>query len=136
MGCHFVPRYLLEGFASNSMIWQYERKSGKHQKLHLKRVAQSRKFYSESFEKELNERFEIPANVVIKKLRNGLTISWQEKEYLLKYIHVLYKRTKVSRERITKRMPEIIEEEKVEWSNVFDGLVKSISEKNEEIAPR
>jgi hypothetical protein len=77
MGKHYVPQHLLRGFqdpTTPDWIWTYDKELRTCKLLPIKQVAQERDFYDPIDEKELNDKIEKPANVVIDKLRQGVAI--------------------------------------------------------------
>jgi hypothetical protein len=89
MGHHYAPRKYLLGFCEpghDGWLWVYDRKYQKYKRKHVGAVAQEKGFYSDEDEANLNLAVETPANPVLDKLREGLSITDDERGKLAAYI--------------------------------------------------
>lgn len=74
MGKHYVPQYYLRGFSlpdDPSLIWMYDKYTGRATLAAIDKVAQQRDFYTDDVEEWLTEEIERPANMALDKIRLG-----------------------------------------------------------------
>lgn len=107
MGHHFVPQYYLRGFESQGGIWVHDRESIRSFPTQVKVVGNENKLYSEELETHFNLKIEVPANEVLRKIREFAQIDESERCALAKYILVMWKRVPKARERTLARLPNV-----------------------------
>ena len=89
MGHHYVPRWYLRRFESDSRpkyIWLYDRKNEAIREAPIRDVAQKSGFYEPEVEKFLGEQIEAPGNRVLKKLHTEVRLSEEEITDFAKYL--------------------------------------------------
>ena len=78
--------------------------------LPIKQVAQERGYYPSATETELNEKVEKPANIVLKKLRQGLSLGVADRSPLAYYIATMLTRGPKNRELARSIAPSAIKD--------------------------
>ncbi len=89
MGNHYIPQEYLRHFASPSdsdKVWVYDKLTGECKLLPIKNVAQSKGFYTDADEKELNLKVEIPAHTPLRELRCVCEIDPEGRRAISRYI--------------------------------------------------
>jgi Protein of unknown function (DUF4238) len=113
MGHHYVPRKYLAGFCepdSDKFLWLYDKQKDGFSRASTKQVAQERGYYSDEVEEELARTIELPANIVIEKLRQGQPIDGDDRNRLAVYIATMIKRVPDARQRATALIPTVLSE--------------------------
>lgn len=110
MGHHYTPQQHLRGFSVTGQpgfVWLYDKKKAafSDEPVPVHQVAQSRGFYSEEQERQLNNLIEIPGNRAVQKLLNGEPIDGHERLALAAYIATMVSRVPRNRERGEKIRP-------------------------------
>ena len=125
MGNHYLPRYYLDGFTSpdTNRLWVYVKGEGRKFQSQPKSVANETDFYSPEIESALANEIEAPANAVLKKIRERVEISPDEKRSLAVYIMTLWKRVPRGLERFNEMAPQIAENR---LSRFNDEIAESI----------
>jgi Protein of unknown function (DUF4238) len=103
MGHHYVPQKYLSYFANPAapeMVWLYDKRGEAPRLAAIDKVAQSHEFYTVEQEEKLAAIVEGPANPVIEKLVNGLSLTYKERKQLSLYIAVMLRRVPYRRRRI------------------------------------
>jgi len=110
MGQHYVPQYYLEGFTDiYSKIHQYEKGKITILSTATQSVANENHRWSSETENYLANQIEVPANPVLKNIRNKLPINQLEKEVLAAYMVVLLRRVPKGWQRTKKFVPEFFD---------------------------
>jgi hypothetical protein len=115
LGHHYVPQYLLRGFAEDNGVWCFDMKLSTARRHSPQSIANESKMYGASLESELANTVEGPANPVIEKLRSRLLLSDEERIVLARYIAVLWKRVPKARSRAASHLPVVAEEVRRRW---------------------
>jgi hypothetical protein len=112
MGHHYVPRYYLRGFCQNfeDSIWVYDRQESRKFKANIRKIANERKFYSNSLENTLSLEVENPANYILDKVRSRIPLSEEDRKILSDYIVILWKRVPKAKDRLFSKLPDISKE--------------------------
>lgn len=110
MGDHYIPKFYLGGFASSvqKLIWVYDKVEKRKYRTQIKNVANENAFYPPSVEKYLANFVEGPANTVIRKIRDRVPITIDDKHILTEYMAVMVKRVPEGIERVKKHIPGIV----------------------------
>lgn len=116
MGHHTTPQKYLSGFSireDSDKIWLYDKKKQEFSKspVAIKKVAQQKNFYTAEDEKLLAIKVELPANIVIERLRNGASmedLSEEDRSHLAIYIGTLMYRVPQHRNHALQRLPEVL----------------------------
>lgn len=121
MNTHYIPQFYLKGFQTkegNECVVRYERGSGRSKVLPIKAVANENDLYPPEIERFLNERYEKPANTVLRKLREFETISFESRVVLVEYFLVMRERAPWKKdqayENVVKVIPERLREIELE----------------------
>lgn len=82
MGNHYVPRYYLKGFSQDDgkSICAYDKNERRCFATQVKSIANETDFYSPEVEEYLANSIEAPANGVLKKIRDRIEISADDKK--------------------------------------------------------
>lgn len=95
MGKHYVPQEYLRGFsadASQSIVWMFDKQTGRWQEAAISKVAQQRGYFSDDVEAQLNELVEGPGHLALRVLRSGKMPDSDMGGDLLSYIAVMMMR--------------------------------------------
>jgi hypothetical protein len=113
MGHHYVPQAYLRNFESGSTppgcIWTFDKLRANRRLLPIAAVAQSPNYYDPEVEKELNTSVEAPANPCLDKLRNGNSLSEQERMAVAVYTATMLKRVPHRRLEAHKLIPGVLD---------------------------
>lgn len=109
MGDHYVPRYYLKGFSNREgkQIWVYDKQERRRFLTQVKSIANVTGFYSPEVEQYLANTIEVPANRVIRKIRDRGQITEYDKGILAEYMAVMMKRVPRGKERLRERAPSV-----------------------------
>jgi hypothetical protein len=142
MGHHYLPRYLLDGFAEpaiqskrSAAIFRYEVPSaGAASDLTVANVANENGMYGE-METVLQSEIEQPANPVIDRLRQHLgPVPAADHSALARYVLTAIRRVPDSRARSAASVPEVATSLRQSYANQLDQLRQSpsrVAEANE-----
>ena len=111
MGEHYVPQYYLKGFSNREgkQIWVYDKKERRKFVTQVKSIANVTGFYSPEVEQYLADTIEVPANRVIRKIRNRGQVTDCDKGILAVYMAVMMKRVPKGKERLRELTPSVKE---------------------------
>lgn len=112
MGHHYVPRDYLRAFCSASApgsVWLYVKGRSAPTFAPIKTAAQSKSYYSAEEEKRLATDIEGPANLVLRRLRAGLSITTTEQEAVVRYLGAMMKRVPYRRRKALEQIPGVIQ---------------------------
>ena len=106
MGDHYVPRYYLKGFSQNDgkTIYVYDKTDHRCFGTQVKSIANETNYYSPQVEAYLANTIEAPANDVLKKIRDRVKISINEKQILSAYMTCMIKRVPKGKEKLKNAM--------------------------------
>ena len=109
MGDHYVPQYYLKGFSNREgkEIWVYDRQERRKFSTQVKSIAKVTGFYSPKVEQYLADTIEIPANRVIRKIRDRGQVTDCDKGILAEYMAVMVKRVPKGKERLREHSPSV-----------------------------
>ncbi len=113
MGQHFVPQRYLRNFQSPKnpgFIWLHDKKTGQSRLTNIRRVAQSKQYYSAETETLLAQQVEEPANAVIQKLNENERPDDAERLRLTFYLGTMLKRVPYSRRKAMETYPGVLDE--------------------------
>jgi hypothetical protein len=133
MGDHYVPQYYLKGFsgADGKTIWVYDKSNGCKFATQVKSIANETGFYSPEVESHLASHVEEPANAVLKKIRNRVQISTEDKQVLSAYMVCMWTRVPRGKERVKELAPSVAEKVREE---IDRRLSSALLEKPEKTA--
>jgi Protein of unknown function (DUF4238) len=129
MGHHFVPQRYLRNFECKDrpgFIWIHDKRKSISRQAEIVHVAQTRGYYSQRTEVALARHVEAPANIVIRKLINGETITRAERLQLAFYIGVMLKRVPASRRRSTDMVPVALSQVVTETKEQLRSLAREV----------
>ena len=111
MGDHYVPRYYLKGFSQNDgkTIYVYDKTDHRCFGTQVKSIANETNYYSPQVEAYLANTIEAPANDVLKKIRDRVKISINEKQILSAYMTCMIKRVPKGKEKLKEIAPRSAE---------------------------
>jgi len=111
MGDHYVPQYYLKGFSGDEgkTIWVYDKKRRCKFATQVKNIASETGFYSPEVERHLADCVEDPANAVLKKIRERVQISTEDKQVLSAYMVCMWTRVPRGKERVKELAPSVAE---------------------------
>lgn len=109
MGDHYVPQYYLKGFSNREgkQIWVYDKQERRKFLTQVKSIANVTGFYSPEVEQYLADTIEVPANRVIRKIRDRGQITGYDKGILAEYMAVMMKRVPKGKERLREHAPSV-----------------------------
>ena len=107
MGDHYVPRCYLKGFSQNDgkTIHVYDKTERRCFATQVKSIANETGFYSPEVEEYLANTIETPANDVLKKIRDRIETSANEKQILSAYMTCMMKRVPKGKEKLKELAP-------------------------------
>ena len=111
MGDHYVPQYYLKGFSNREgkQIWVYDKQERRKFPTQVKSIAKITGFYSPEVEQYLADTIEVPANRVIRKIRDRDQITDCDKGILAEYMAVMMKRVPKGKKRLRELAPSVKE---------------------------
>ena len=124
MGKHYIPQYYLLGFCHEGLLWVHDRIENRSFRTQRKQIGHETKIWPQEVEDHLTQEIENPANPVIDKVRNLLSLDQSERRLLAKYIYTLWRRVPAGRERSAKMLPEMAKDYKKRLIARIDELVK------------
>jgi hypothetical protein len=139
MRTHYLPKYYLSGFAQDSksaIIWTYEKGKKEPFAAQLDQVAIEKNLYPKDFEEYLADEIEQPANLVLRKIREGKMISVEDKIVLSRYMTVMLKRVPRGMQRFKEKAPHVIDKLKVEIDSQLAARAEQSPAKAELIKKR
>jgi hypothetical protein len=119
---HYIPKHFLKGFCcedDENMIWVYDKQLRKTYRTNIKNAAVEKNFYDEEGEEFYANSVEGSAIEPIKKIRNRVLITPEDKKVMAKYFVYLHTRNPATREIYKKILPEI-------QSSVKQNLIKKL----------
>jgi len=138
MGDHYVPRYYLKGFSQNDgrTIYVYDKTERRCFETQVKSIANETDFYSPEVEEYLANTIEAPANDVLKKIRDRVEISANDKQILSAYMTCMIKRVPKGKEKLKELAPGTAEAVWQKIDVLLNAAVAKQPEKNEFIEKR
>lgn len=138
MGDHYVPKYYLKGFSQNDgkTIYVYDKTERRCFATQVKSIANETDFYSPEIEKYLSNIIETPANDVLKKIREKVAISANEKQILSAYMTCMMKRVPKGKEKLKELAPRTTEAVRQKIDILLNMVATEQPDKNELIEKR
>lgn len=138
MGDHYVPRYYLKGFSKNDgkTIYVYDKTERRCFATQVKSIANETDFYSPEIEEYLANIIETPANDALKKIRERVAISANEKQILSAYITCMMKRVPKGKEKLKELAPDTAEAVRQKIDILLNVAAAEQPDKNELIEKR
>lgn len=133
MGDHYIPKYYLKGFSENEgkTIFVYDKIEKRCFATQVKSIANETGFYSPGIETYLSNDIEIPANKVLKKIRERLPILDNEKQALSAYMVCMIKRVPKGKETLKVLAPDVAESVNQEFNDILNIAAITNPDKNE-----
>jgi len=139
MGDHYIPRFYLKGFTQSpesDRIWVYERGKESGFISSVKSIANEKHLYTREVEAYLANQVEGRANPIIRKIREHIPISSEEKKALAKYILVLWKRVPNHKILLQDKYPKVLNKVITKIDDQFLALLKERPDQMEIIEKR
>jgi len=122
---HYVPRYYLEGFTrpNTKEIWTYIKGEKRKFISQPKSVGGENNFYSREVDRLLTHQVEAPAHKILKKIRDRVEISQEEKNVFSIYILVMSKRVPNGLRRFKEMAPQVLENLRADLSAEYEKFI-------------
>jgi len=134
MGHHFAPQHYLKAFTRGGTIWAYDKLECCKFQTQVKAVANETGLYTEDLENWLEREVEAPAQPVLNKIRERISIDEEDRQWLAKYIVVQWKRVPKARERTIARLPQAVQEVAATLNAELDALLELQPDAHENVA--
>lgn len=125
MGDHYLPRYLLKGFADErGLLHRFDlRGGGTQQHLKIASVAQETGMYGDALEKKLQALIENPFNEVLDRVRKGEgLLTGDDSPILARYFLTAIRRVPDGRQRSADALPAVVQEKRAEMLALVEKL--------------
>lgn len=129
MGKHYIPQAYLRNFQipeQPGSIWLYDKQGGEPHVANIRKVAQSRDYYSPETEDKLARLAEAPANDAMWKLSRNEQLAPAERWNLAYYICVMLKRVPRRRRKAQEMCPEALTATMTEIRAEFHDMARQM----------
>lgn len=125
MGNHYLPQHYLLGFADGKKLWGHDLAGGRSFPTQVKSVANETEMYTSEIESHLANIIEGPAQEVIDRIRNRITLSGKDRELFANYVIAMWKRVPTGRNRVAGHIPQLAETIRVQVINGLEALARA-----------
>ena len=139
MGHHSVPQRYLRNFGTSEqpeLIWQHDKQGEAPKLLPIKKVSQSKGYYSEETEVLLANEIESPANLVIQKLIDNKSLDQTERFQLTYYLGTMLKRVPYRRRKSMEMYPNVLDNTITRVREQIKDLARSLPDVDPEIVEK
>ena len=127
MRTHYVPSYYLRGFAvqgARDIIWLFDKATRRSLATQPQNVAAAHDYYSEEVEQFLANLVEGPCNAMLRRIREDLQFSVEDKTEFSRYILAMIRRVPRHRARLYQEVfPDAVASTVSEWRTMLQSLM-------------
>jgi len=124
---HYVPLYYLRGFAEQGereIIWVFDKTTGHSFATQPQKVAAEHDYYPEEVDQFLANLIEDPCNKMLRRIREELLFSVEDKNEFSQYILAMIRRVPRHRERLYHEvLPDALEDTVFKWRATIQSLM-------------
>jgi hypothetical protein len=122
MGNHYLPQHYLLGFADGKKLWGHDLTMGRSFPTQVKSAANETEMYTNEIESHLANVVEGPAQAVIDRIRNRISLSSKDRELFANYVIAMWKRVPAGRSRVAGHIPRFAETIRVQVISEIEAL--------------